>query len=390
MAQTVLLVDDELSVLQALVRRLRKEAYQIRTATSAEQARGVFERCTIDLVVSDWRMPGMSGTEFLAKVAAEYPNCIRIMLTGEPSLPVVMGAVNNGEVYRFLTKPYDADALAAIIREALKERETVLLTRGGRQEKSAEAASAWKDHEPDDGHRLNDSVLTHVLECVVTVDHTGRVLEFNPAAERTFRCCRAAILGRPISDLLPSGVLRDYLTGRVTSPSASMGAEGSARDRVEVTAVLSDGTEFPVDVLTVAGRSAGRPILTSFIRDLSTIRTTETALKKAESQLSQIRGLEELRRVTNSVATGFDKLVTSIGGHCEKLLGDPTVLGIARDSVRQIKRAGDRGGALVQQLLTSEAVLKAAQTERSRGAEAGVEVSGAKPAVHSPATKERR
>lgn len=62
----------------------------------------------------------MSGTEFLAKVAKEYPDTLRIMLTGQATLPVAMGAINNGGVHKFLTKPFDAAALASTIRQALE------------------------------------------------------------------------------------------------------------------------------------------------------------------------------------------------------------------------------------------------------------------------------
>ncbi len=124
MAHTVLLVDDDLGVLQSLVRRWRKESFRLRTATSAEDALGLLAAAPIDLIVSDCRMPGMSGSELLAQVARQYPNCIRIMLTGQPSLDMAIGAINNGAVYRFLTKPYDAEALGRIIREALEKKET--------------------------------------------------------------------------------------------------------------------------------------------------------------------------------------------------------------------------------------------------------------------------
>jgi DNA-binding response OmpR family regulator len=120
---SVLFVDDELAVLQALVRRMRKEPFELRTATSAHEALGILARSPIDLVVSDMNMPGMTGMEFLTKVAKEYPECVRIMLTGKPTLDVAMGAINHGAVYRFLAKPYDSGALAALIREALEQRD---------------------------------------------------------------------------------------------------------------------------------------------------------------------------------------------------------------------------------------------------------------------------
>ncbi len=144
-APTVMFVDDDMALLQGLMRRLRKEPFELRTATSAEEALGILSRAPIDLVVSDMNMPGMTGMEFLARVAREHPDCIRIMLTGRPTLDVAMGAINSGEVYRFLTKPYDAGALAALIRDALKNRGARLRT-NGRRKPHAQAIAPGTHH----------------------------------------------------------------------------------------------------------------------------------------------------------------------------------------------------------------------------------------------------
>jgi DNA-binding NtrC family response regulator len=122
MNRTVLLVDDDLAVLQALLRNWRKEPFHVRTATRAEEALAILARDPVDAVVCDWHMPGMSGTEFLAKVASTYPAVIRIMLTGKANLEVAQGAINNGAVHKFLTKPCDAAALADVLEKALGQK----------------------------------------------------------------------------------------------------------------------------------------------------------------------------------------------------------------------------------------------------------------------------
>ena len=126
MTQTVLLVDDDLSILHGLVRNWRKESFKVRTATSAEEALAILEQCPVDAVVCDWQMPGISGTEFLAKVAADYPQTIRIMLTGKPTFEVAQGAINNGSVHKFLTKPCDAGHLAGVLTKALAAKGLVI------------------------------------------------------------------------------------------------------------------------------------------------------------------------------------------------------------------------------------------------------------------------
>jgi DNA-binding NtrC family response regulator len=122
MNNTVLVVDDDLAVLQALVRNWRNEPFKVRTATSAEEALAILALNQVNAVVCDWQMPGMCGTEFLTRIASSRPDMIRIMLTGKPDLEVALGAINNGAVYKFLTKPYDASTLAGILRTALAQK----------------------------------------------------------------------------------------------------------------------------------------------------------------------------------------------------------------------------------------------------------------------------
>ena len=97
MSHTVLLVDDEPNVLDGLTRVLRKEPYEILTANSAEEAATLLEDRSVDLIVSDEEMPGMSGTEFLARVAEQYPDTVRIVLTGNPTLPAALRCQRAGK-----------------------------------------------------------------------------------------------------------------------------------------------------------------------------------------------------------------------------------------------------------------------------------------------------
>ena len=129
MNHTVLLVDDEPSVLTGLSRVLRKEPYEILTAGSAVEAAGLLEDNTVDLIVSDEQMPGMSGTEFLARVARDYPDIVRIILTGHPTLPAALRAINEGKVYQFFTKPCNEIDLAITIRRALEQKDLLVKSR---------------------------------------------------------------------------------------------------------------------------------------------------------------------------------------------------------------------------------------------------------------------
>jgi DNA-binding NtrC family response regulator len=123
MLRKILFVDDEPDVLEGILNALRRESYYVLTARSAGQALHVLEQHAIDVVVSDERMPGMTGTQFLARVCRAYPDTVRIILTGHASMEAAVRAINEGEIYRFLTKPVSAMELTQTIREALELKE---------------------------------------------------------------------------------------------------------------------------------------------------------------------------------------------------------------------------------------------------------------------------
>lgn len=103
----ILIVDDEENVRNALRRSLRKEGYQLHFASGPAEALIVLAELPIDLVMSDHMMPEMSGMEFLTLVRDRYPDVMRLMLTGQADMETAIRAINHGEIYRFLTKPWD-------------------------------------------------------------------------------------------------------------------------------------------------------------------------------------------------------------------------------------------------------------------------------------------
>ena len=123
MQPRVLFVDDEPHVTDALRRALRKEPYEILTARSADEALHILAQAPVDVIVSDEQMPGMCGSEFLATVRRSYPDTARILLTGHASLEAAVRAINEGEIYRFLTKPCDEGDLTLVIEHALQRKE---------------------------------------------------------------------------------------------------------------------------------------------------------------------------------------------------------------------------------------------------------------------------
>jgi diguanylate cyclase (GGDEF)-like protein/PAS domain S-box-containing protein len=127
---TVLLVDDEPSILAALRRLLRREGYNIVTANGGAEGLELLAAHEIGVVISDARMPEMTGAEFLGRVREMYPETVRIMLSGYTDLEAVTSAVNRGELFRFIAKPWDDAELLGILRDAFRHYEIRRTHRG--------------------------------------------------------------------------------------------------------------------------------------------------------------------------------------------------------------------------------------------------------------------
>ncbi len=120
---TLLLVDDEPAILAAIKRMLRGEGCRILTAGSGMEALDILASNEVGVVISDARMPEMSGADFLDKVREIYPETVRIMLSGYTDLQAITDAVNKGEIFRFLTKPWEDEKLVDTIRTAFRHYE---------------------------------------------------------------------------------------------------------------------------------------------------------------------------------------------------------------------------------------------------------------------------
>jgi response regulator RpfG family c-di-GMP phosphodiesterase len=121
MSKRILFVDDEINLLQAVARRFRKD-FEIQIAPGPELGlKAVAENGPFAVVVSDLRMPVMNGIEFLTRVGKISPNTVRVMLTGQADLPDTIAAVNQGHVFRFLTKPCAPEVLVQTLGAALEQ-----------------------------------------------------------------------------------------------------------------------------------------------------------------------------------------------------------------------------------------------------------------------------
>ena len=142
----LLLVDDESGIVKALTRVFRQENYEVITAGSGKEALERLAEGAVHLVISDFMMPGMNGAQFLHEVKQRSPETIRIMLTGHANTDAVMGAINEGAVYKFILKPWNDDDLRVTVALALEQfdliaRNKVLKSENAQKAKEISALS---------------------------------------------------------------------------------------------------------------------------------------------------------------------------------------------------------------------------------------------------------
>ena len=121
----ILCVDDEPNILSSLRRLFRAQGYQVLTAESGAAGLKILESESVDLVISDMRMPEMDGARFLEHVRERWPDTLRLLLTGYADIQSILNAINRGEIYRYITKPWDDNDILLVVRHAL-ERQVML------------------------------------------------------------------------------------------------------------------------------------------------------------------------------------------------------------------------------------------------------------------------
>lgn len=119
----ILILDDEPNILVALKRTLVREGYQVRPCNTPEEAFEALRDEPFDIVMTDHIMPRMTGLEFLRIVRNRFPEPVRIMLTGQADTKTAIDAINLGEIFRFLTKPWDDAELKATLFSAMTSLE---------------------------------------------------------------------------------------------------------------------------------------------------------------------------------------------------------------------------------------------------------------------------
>lgn len=331
----VLYVDDEEGNLTAFRASFRRE-FDVALASNADDALRMLESDQPHVVISDQRMPGITGAEFLTTVRERWPRIIRIMLTGFSDIEAVIDAVNKGGIHAYITKPWDPIDLKLRIEQAFE----------------VHALREEKD-KLFDRYR---SVFDASGDPIVIVDADGRFHDANPAATR--------LLGAGRDDLMTAGV-REFVDGFDDMVHA-MGRQRKdhAFNGVDITLKSRDGRM--IDCLMTAtylGRDAeGRPLFQAMVKDITDRKQEEIRLKKLNSDLDKrvaartkqlIEALDDLGAFSYSVAHDLRsplKSIRSLSEHLTEVAAhkeDPEV----REVTARIQQGTSRLIALVDDLL---------------------------------------
>ena len=229
--QTVPLVDDSKSILAALSRLLRREPYEVVTAIGGEEALQMMETKTFQLVVSDQCMPGMKGLELLREVRSRWPDTMRMILSGYTEVNTILAAINEGAIFRFITKPWNDDEIKLNITRALEQYELEAENRRMAREISEQndrlrELNRRLEHRAADG-RTGLARARELLEAVdvsvLTVDQGGVVVSANARAREILSSKNGELVGISAQLALPNELCEAL---RATATTTGEGVSG--------------------------------------------------------------------------------------------------------------------------------------------------------------------
>jgi two-component system NtrC family sensor kinase len=223
----ILLVDDERNVLRSLERLFLEEEYEIFTAGSGKEGLEILEGDgPFRLVISDYRMPGMNGVEFLSEVWRRWPDTERMILSGYADLAAIVASINLGRIYKFIAKPWNDDDLLCIVREALERYEL-----RARNRQLVTDLMAANDELRRINENLNDMVNERVKEVLlksralhgfqnvvdalpvgfVGADGYGMIVQCNELGAEMLGVDRDDLIGRDLAAMFPRHLIQSIV-----------------------------------------------------------------------------------------------------------------------------------------------------------------------------------
>lgn len=269
-APVLLLVDDEPEVLKALTRVFRGSPYSVLTAGCAKDAKRIVESAEVDVVISDFRMPDTDGIDLFRWIARLQPRIVRILMSGYAEAERVLAACHEGEVDRFVPKPWDSCALLDCVNGLVEAR-------GTRERK--DYLEALLDSSPDN---------------IIIIDLDGRIVPVNDPAKAMVRRVSGGAATVDVASVLRGG------EGEYEALKERLLQEGHVGEHE--THLLTPSGKLPVtiSISTFRDRKGKAKGAVAIVKDISTRRSTERALRRANRKLRRTHG--EVRRVADELS----------------------------------------------------------------------------------------
>jgi PAS domain S-box-containing protein/diguanylate cyclase (GGDEF)-like protein len=275
----VVVLEDDPADADLMVRELRAAGYRVepRRADTRSSYADALDSGP-DVVLADYSVAQFGALDALALLQTRKLDIPLIVVTGSLSDEAAAECIKRGAA-DYLLKDRLARLPGAVERALEQKRLRV---------DQALAARALRA-----GERLKDAIIKSALDCVVTIDNRGSIVEFNPAAESTFGFRRADVLGKPMADWIIPPSMRDAHKRGLQRLLAS-GESRILGKRLELSAIRADGTEFPVELSVSATGSWDAPLFTAYLRDITERRAAEdkiARLNRVHAMLSGVNGL---------------------------------------------------------------------------------------------------
>jgi PAS domain S-box-containing protein len=225
-----------------------------------------------DLVLSDYQLSGFNGIDALTIVRERNPDLPFILVTGALGEEFAVETIKRGAT-DYILKDRLSHIVPAILR-AMRETEQRSRRRQAEELVKQQQNKALRESEA----RMN-SILQSAQDAIITIDHQGVIVEFNAAAEKTFGCHRAVVIGREMAlVVIPPSFRRWFQSGL---PRSFAGDEGPVRgSRIEMIALRADGTEFPAECTITQIEREGMPMFTVFISDITRRTRAEEQIRR--------------------------------------------------------------------------------------------------------------
>lgn len=280
---TLLCVDDEANIVSALKRLFRPHGYRVLTAQSGADGLCILAQEPVDLVISDMRMPEMDGAQFLEQVRARWPECVRILLTGYADVDSTVAAINKGEIYRYLSKPWNDQEVLLLVRHAIERRQLE------RENRRLEELTRRQNKELQ---QLNEGLEALVEQRTVELRRTlDSLAEANGKLNSGFLTSI-----KVFSNLIELREGREAGHSRRVADLARRMAQRLAMSQAEIQDVMLAGLLHDVGKIGLADALMAKPESQMNAEELAQLRKHPARGEAALMALDQLRGVAALLR----------------------------------------------------------------------------------------------